>query len=171
MQIASLQNAPYYKNIKKYICFPKSDFTLICVSVTTRQTYNSIFSVLPASLVLQCVTSSTELFKRQGCLFFKKIWIIPQHNTSSAKSFPPIFPQLQSYRHLLTRGIDPSLTFFEMIYRASQSQMPTWMYGEGGVWGGMCPPEKLENFVFLKLELCNLVNTFGCKFRAGNELK
>ena len=40
---------------------------------------------------------------------------------------------------------------------------------QGGVWGGMCPPQKLENFIFLKLESYNLVNTFGYKFEAGNE--
>ena len=34
-----------------------------------------------------------------------------------------------------------------------------------------CIGRTQENFVFLKLESCNLVNTFGCKFRAGNELK
>ena len=29
----------------------------------------------------------------------------------------------------------------------------------------------LGNFVFLKLESCNLVNTFRCKFRTGDEKK
>ena len=33
------------------------------------------------------------------------------------------------------------------------------------------PPQKLENFVFLKLESCNLMNIFGCKFRAGKVKK
>ena len=37
------------------------------------------------------------------------------------------------------------------------------------VFGGMCPPQKLENVVFLKLESCNLMNTFGRKFKAGND--
>ena len=35
----------------------------------------------------------------------------------------------------------------------------------------MWAPQKLENFVFLKLELCNLMNTFGRNFKAGNESK
>ena len=34
---------------------------------------------------------------------------------------------------------------------------------------GDVPPEKLGNFVFLKLESCNLVNTFRRKFRTGDE--
>ena len=79
----------------------------------------------------------------QGCLFFKKIWIIPQHYTSSDKILPQILPQLQSYWHLLTRGIDPSLNFFSLftICGVSQSQMLTWMYGEGDV-----PPSEAGNF-------------------------
>ena len=34
---------------------------------------------------------------------------------------------------------------------------------------GDVPPEKLGNFVFLKLDSCNLVNTFRRKFRTGDE--
>ena len=60
----------------------------------------------------------------------------------------------------------------------------TWGAGEGVIWwrasancalahtwvsGGMWPPQKLENFVFLQLESCNEVNTFRCKFRACDE--
>ena len=33
---------------------------------------------------------------------------------------------------------------------------------------GDVPPQKLENFAFLKLELCNLVNTSRRKFIAGD---
>ena len=40
-----------------------------------------------------------------------------------------------------------------------------------GVSEGGVPPQKLENCVFLKLKSCNLVNTFWCKFRVGNEFK
>ena len=32
---------------------------------------------------------------------------------------------------------------------------------QGGYLRGEYPPQKLENFVFLKLKSCNLVNTFG----------
>ena len=31
------------------------------------------------------------------------------------------------------------------------------------------PPQKLENFVFLKLESANLMSTFGSKFTAGDD--
>ena len=41
-----------------------------------------------------------------------------------------------------------------------------------GVSGDICPPQKLENFVFLHRKSCNLVNTFRRKFSlAGDELK
>ena len=49
-----------------------------------------------------------------------------------------------------------------------QCQMPTCAH-RGVSEGGCAPPQKLKNFVFLKLESCNLMNTFGHKFRAGNE--
>ena len=49
--------------------------------------------------------------------------------------------------------------------------MPALMHRGGGCLRGDVPPEKLKNFVFLKLESCNLVNTFRCKFRAVNDLK
>ena len=38
----------------------------------------------------------------------------------------------------------------------------------GGVSEGDVPPfQKLD--LFLKLESCNLLNTFGCKYRTGDE--
>ena len=39
-----------------------------------------------------------------------------------------------------------------------------------GVSEGGCP-QKLETYIFVQLESCNLVNTFRCKFRAGNKQK
>ena len=48
--------------------------------------------------------------------------------------------------------------------------MPTWAHR--GVSAGDVPPlRNWKKFVFLKLESCNLMNMFGHKFRAGNELK
>ena len=41
----------------------------------------------------------------------------------------------------------------------------------GGVSEGDVPPQKLENCVFLELKLCNLVNNFRRKFKAGGEFK
>ena len=43
--------------------------------------------------------------------------------------------------------------------------------GGGGYLRGDMPPRKLEICVFLELKSCNLVNTFRCKFRAGDEEK
>ena len=45
------------------------------------------------------------------------------------------------------------------------------LHTQGSVWGGMCPLQKLENFVFLQLKSCNLVNTFRHIFRAGGGKK
>ena len=80
----------------------------------------------------------------QGCLFFKKIWIIPQHYTSSDKILPQILPQLQSYWHLLTRGIDPSLIFFFPFCDLWGVTEPN---AHLNVWGGGCaPPSEAGNF-------------------------
>ena len=83
------------------------------------------------------------------------------------KILPQILPQLQSYRCLLTRSLDPSfLLFFCDNLLGGSITVPNAHFNTPG---GMCPPQKLENFVFLKLESCNLVNTFGYTFEAGNE--
>ena len=47
--------------------------------------------------------------------------------------------------------------------------MICWHIHVQGVAEGVCPPQKLENFVFLKLDLWNLVNTVGYKLRAGDD--
>ena len=39
----------------------------------------------------------------------------------------------------------------------------------GGCLREDVPPQKLENFVFLKLESCNLMSTFRSKFTAGDD--
>ena len=44
-----------------------------------------------------------------------------------------------------------------------------WPEPAGPVTGGLCSLHKLGNFVFLKLEWRKLVNTFRCKFSAGDE--
>ena len=48
--------------------------------------------------------------------------------------------------------------------------MPTCLANRGCLQGDV-PPEKLKNIAFSKLESCNLMNSLGCKFIAGNELK
>ena len=98
------------------------------------------------------------------------------HSSRKSELFPsamrrlpnpsPNFPELQNYRCLLTRGIDPSLAFFVMIWWGIKVPNAR-LDAQGGCLRGMCPPERLENFSFLKWESCNLVNTFGHKFRAG----
>ena len=75
---------------------------------------------------------------------------------SSAKSFPKFFPNFKSYRCILTRGVDQSLAWGMILCHAQR-------VSEGDV-----PPQKMDNFVFWKLESRNLVNTFGRKFRAGD---
>ena len=84
-----------------------------------------------------------------------------------------ILPQLQSYRHFLTWGIDLSfdnffLFLFLIIWWGVTEPNVCLDMRRGECLRGMCPPQKLKNSVFFKLELCNLMNTFGCKFRAGN---
>ena len=78
---------------------------------------------------------------------------------------PQILPQLQSYRCLLTRGIKKSifLSIFFLICCVSCCVCVT------GANACLDPWSAPSDFVFLKLELCNLVNTFWRKFRAGNE--
>ena len=73
----------------------------------------------------------------QGCLFFKKIWIIPQRYASSAKFFPKFFPNFQSYRCILTRGVDQSLTWGMILCCAF-----------GGVWGDVPPSEAGKFCIF-----------------------
>ena len=70
----------------------------------------------------------------------------------------------------LFRGVDPSSEFFIMIWWCvSGTCTLVQECTHRGVSEGMCLPQKLENFVFLRLESWNLVNTFRCKFRAGDE--
>ena len=62
----------------------------------------------------------------------------------------------------ILRGVDPSDIF-----------LMTWWRVTANCARG-CPrslPQKLENFVFLKLESCNLVNSPRRKFRKGDVLK
>ena len=77
----------------------------------------------------------------QGCLFFMKIQIIPQPQTSSAKSFPKFFPA-SKLQCLLSRGIDLFFDIFCDDIRegggAWQCQMPTWAHR--GVSEGGCAP-------------------------------
>ena len=97
---------------------------------------------------------------------------------------PQILPHLQSYRCLLTRGIDPFFdiflwfcgaylltrgidSFFD-IFRDSVGHDSTKcpLGPTGGCLKGDVPPSEAgKKIVFLKLESCNLMNTFGHKFR------
>ena len=59
-----------------------------------------------------------------------------------------------------------NLTFFEMIWwRVSASASIARLYMHRGVSEGDVPGK----FYILKLESCNLVNTFLRKFKAGDE--
>ena len=70
-----------------------------------------------------------------------------------------ILPQLKSCSCFLTRVIDDICFSWWFGGGASQCQMPTWTHR--GCLRGDVPPQKLANFVFLKLESCNLMNTLG----------
>ena len=61
------------------------------------------------------------------------------------------------------RGVDPSLTWGDEFVPRQDQRACAHM--------GCLLGEKLENLAFLKLELCNLVNTFRLKFRADVEWK
>ena len=71
---------------------------------------------------------------------------------------PQFLPQLQSYNRLLTRGIDVSLTFFWRWFGGCVTLTNARLICRGGCLKGVV-------IVFLKLELCNLMNPFRCKFR------
>ena len=74
-----------------------------------------------------------------------------------------ILPQLQSYSCLLTKGIDASLTFFVMLlFLRHMAKCPLGC--TGGCLRGDLPPSEAGKLI-LKLESCNLMNTFGHKFR------
>ena len=79
-----------------------------------------------------------------------------------------ILPQLQKLQVHLTRGVDQSLTwgndFISCLgHGASTGSMLRGMFERD------VPLRNWKISYFLKLELCNLVNTFGCKIRAGDE--
>ena len=72
------------------------------------------------------------------------------------KMLPQILPQLQKLRVHFNQG---RRSVFDMGY--------DFVSCTGGVWGGCAPCKKLD--FFLKLESCNLVNTFRHKFTAGDD--
>ena len=118
------------------VCFQKSNRFLsiplsfthtntgICVCVceiihNTTSVHAKLLNL--EDLSLQAMTIST--WWRQGCLFFKKIWIIPQRYVLSAKYFPNF-----SSTSKVTGVVDPSLTlsffffFFFFLWGATYVQ-------------------------------------------------
>ena len=84
---------------------------------------------------------------KQGCLFFKKIWIIPQHyirhlpNPSPHSSPTPKLEAPPNQRH---RSV--FCHFLWWFGGASQGQMPAWTYGQWGCLRGDEPPSEARKF-------------------------
>ena len=73
-------------------------------------------------------------------------------------------PKFLTFSSTWTQGVDPSSTFEGGWFGGASAPI-----AHTGGLGGMCPPQKLGNFLhFLELESCNLVNTLKHKFRAGD---
>ena len=73
-------------------------------------------------------------------------------------------PPNQEHRSLLFVVVVVCL----ILWGALQGQIPAWTHrgvSEGGA------PQKLEDFVFLKLESCNFVNTFGANLEQAMSKK
>ena len=110
--------------------------------------------------------------------FLKKSWRCRMQgcqNYSPALSvicqiLPQILPQLQGYSGHRCLFFD--ISFDDVVGGGGHRSAKCLLSMHRGVSEGRCAPSEirsLKNFVFLKLESCNLMNTFGRNFRAGNE--
>ena len=104
-----------------------------------------------------------------SCSFFTGLYLIVfPINMDSQIKFPfiDLYTVVEPQGRHGCRGVDPSSTLgYDLVAR--QRQLHACVHR--GCLRGDVPPQKLENSVFLPLESCNLVNTFRCKFRVGDE--
>ena len=121
--------------------------TLMGTLVTLKDSLFQVYKMEIKSLLSRGVYSS-----RKSELFPSAQRRLPNPSPTAKLQVPPN----QGY-------IDPCLFLLLLLllilwgcYRGKCLLGPTG----GGCLRGECPPQKLENFAFLKLESCNLVKTF-----------